>query len=104
MIKEKKYAEKIYRVRQNYNTRLNKLRLGMNEYVCHMPDKLYDEIMKNFNIEKASAYPEVNQAYDALSKYLNQSRERILLTSGADMAIKVVFETFCKTSPIIFSS
>lgn len=101
MIQEKDYAKKIHRIRQEYSTRLDKLRLGMNEYVNHMPKELYMEIMKNFSIEKASSYPEVNDAYNALAKYLNQSRERILLTSGADMAIKVVFETFCSNNDII---
>lgn len=101
MITEKEYAKKIYRIRQEYKTRLNKIRLGMNEYVEHMPNDLYTEIMNNFSIEKASAYPEVNQAYESLSKYLKQSRDRILLTSGADMAIKVVFETFCNEGDII---
>ena len=101
MIEEKNYAKKIYRIRQEYDTRLDKLRLGMNEYVNHMPEELYIEIMKNFSIEKASAYPEVNNAYNALSRYLKQSRDRILLTSGADMAIKLVFETFCSPNDII---
>ncbi len=101
MIKEKEFAKRIVRIRQRYDSRMNKLRLGMNEYVPHMPKDLFKKIIQNCTLEKVSAYPEVNQAYDALSKFLGQKRNNILITSGADMGIKVVFETFCKEGDIV---
>jgi len=67
----------------------------MNEYVPYMPKGLFKEIMQGFTIEMASAYPEVNQAYEAMAKFLGQPRDRILMTQGADMAIKISLETFC---------
>ncbi len=96
MIIGRKHAEKIHRLRQDYTTRLNKVRLGMNEHVPTMPDKLFSEIITSFTNEMASAYPEVNQAYDALSLCINQPRDRLILTSGADMAIKITLEAFCE--------
>lgn len=95
MISCRKHANNIERVRQNYKTRQNKIRLGMNEYVPSMPEELFKEVMKGFTKEIASSYPEINQAYDSLSKYLSQPRDRLLLTSGADAAIKMTLETFC---------
>ncbi len=101
MIKEKEFAKNIKRIRQGSDSRMKKLRLGMNEYIPHMPEDLFKKIISNFTIEKASAYPEVNQAYNALSGFLNQKRDRILLASGADMAIKIIFETFCQQGDIV---
>ena len=95
MISCRKHLKNIERIGQNYQTRQNKIRLGMNEYVPSMPKDLFDKILKDFTPEIASSYPEVNQAYDALAKFLDQSRDRILITNGADAAIKMTLETFC---------
>ena len=95
MIKEKENVRSLKRMRHDYDTRLDRIRLGANEYVPSMPKDLYVKLMNSFNIEKASAYPEYNIAYQALAKYLKVSRDNILLSSGADMAIQAVFQTFC---------
>lgn len=96
MIKGRKHSENIIRPRQDYDTRLNKVRLGMNEKYPSMPKELFLEIMSGFTIEEASAYPEMKSVYDALSKFLDQPTKRILLSSGADMAIKVTLESICE--------
>ena len=95
-MKARKHTNNIERIRQGYTTRLDKTRLGMNEYVPTMPEELFRKIIGGFSAEIASAYPEVNQAYDALAKFLSQPRDRILLMSGADMAVKTSLETFCE--------
>ena len=51
MIKGRKISENIIRPRQNYDTRLNKVRLGMNEKYPSMPKELFQEIMSDFTIE-----------------------------------------------------
>ena len=96
MILSQEHAKSIKRVRQNYTTRQDKIRLGMNEHIPSMPEELFQEILKDFTKEIASSYPEIEQSYDALSKFLSQPRDRLLITSGADVAIKTVLETFCK--------
>lgn len=95
MIICKKHTKNILRTRQSYNTRQDKIRLGMNEYLPSMPDQLFSKIMASFTNEIASSYPEVNQAYNSLSNFLSQPRDRILITSGADMAIRITLDTFC---------
>lgn len=96
MIKGRKNSENIIRPRQAYDTRLNKVRLGMNEKYPSMPKELFQEIMSGFTIEEASAYPEMKTVYDAMSKFLGQPIKRILLSSGADMAIKITLESICE--------
>lgn len=96
MIKGRKHSENIIRPRQEYDTRLNKIRLGMNERYPSMPVELFNEIMGGYTIEEASAYPEMKPVYDALSGYIGQPSSRILLSSGADIAIKTVLESICE--------
>lgn len=95
MIQEKAHAASIGRIRQDYDTRLDKLRLSMNEYYPSMPETLYDRILSRFSIQRASAYPEVNCAYEALAGYLGVTRDELILANGADAAIATVFSTFC---------
>lgn len=101
MIAEKNYAKKITRIRQSYDSRLGNIRLSMNEYIPSISKKIFKAIMKSYTPELMSAYPEVNPAYSTLSDFLGQPRDNILLTSGADMAIKIIFETFCSTNDIV---
>lgn len=101
MITEKKYAKNIFRMRQSYDSRLGNIRLSMNEYVPSISKKIFNKIMQSYTPELMSAYPEINPAYFALADFLEQPRDNILLTSGADMAIKIIFETFCYPHDIV---
>lgn len=103
MIKGRKHSENIMRIRQEYDTRLDKVRLGMNEHVPNMPDELFNEIISGYTNEEASAYPELNLVYNSLANYINQPRDRILLASGADMAIKITLESFCEKDDIVLT-
>lgn len=96
MIKGRKHSENIIRPRQEYDTRLNKIRLGMNERYPSMPKDLFEEIISGYTIEEASAYPEMKSVYKALSDYIGQPENRILLSGGADIAIKTVLESICE--------
>ena len=96
MIHGRKLVENIIRPRQDYDTRLDKIRLGMNERYPSMPKELFNEIISGYTIEEASSYPEMKLVYEALSKYIKQPAERILFASGADMAIKMVLESLCE--------
>jgi len=73
----------------------------MNEYIPSMPKPLFKKIIKGFSAEMASAYPEVNRAYDALSQYLKQPNEKLILSNGADGAMKMILETFCDPGDVI---
>ena len=101
MIKCRKHVNNIIRTNQDFITRLNKVRLGMNEYIPSMPKALFKKIMIGFSAEMASAYPEVNRAYNALSQYLNQPTNKLILSSGADGAMKMILEAFCDPGDFI---
>ncbi|EKE11884.1 MAG: hypothetical protein ACD_15C00005G0013 [uncultured bacterium] len=101
MIKCRKHVNDIIRNNQDFLTRLDRVRLGMNEYIPSMPKSLFNKIIKGFSAEMASAYPEVNRAYNALSQYLNQSSEKLILSNGADGAMKMILETFCDPRDVI---
>ncbi|HRZ95513.1 MAG TPA: histidinol-phosphate transaminase [Candidatus Moranbacteria bacterium] len=73
----------------------------MNEYVPSMPKSLFRKIIKGFSAEMASAYPEVSRAYNALSQFLNQPNENLILSNGADGAMKMILETFCDPGAVI---
>lgn len=101
MINCKKNLNDITRTRQEYITRQDRIRLGMNEYVPSMPQALFEKIMYGFTPEIASSYPEINRAYVSLSRHLKQSRDRLILSNGADSAIKMIFETFCGQGDVV---
>ena len=103
MIHGRKLVENIIRPRQDYDTRLDKIRLGMNERYPSMPVDIFNEIMSGYTIQEASAYPEMKSVYAALSKYIGQPTTRILLSGGADIAIKTVLEAVCESGSKILT-
>jgi histidinol-phosphate aminotransferase len=103
MIQGRKLSENLTRSRQGYDTRLDKVRLGMNERVPTMPSELFNEIMSGYTIEEASSYPELKSVYSALANYINQPEKRILFAAGADVAIKMTLETFCENGSTIIT-
>lgn len=101
MVEGRKHINNIIRTNQDFLTRLDRIRLGMNEYLPSMPKPLFKKIMSGFSAEMASAYPEVNRAYNALSQYLNKSAEKLILSNGADGAMKMILEAFCDPGDVI---
>ncbi|OGR73177.1 MAG: hypothetical protein A2089_12605 [Elusimicrobia bacterium GWD2_63_28] len=95
MIKCRAHLNNVARTRQDYLTRQGLVRLGMNEYVPAMPAKLFRAVMRGFSRELASSYPETKRAYIALSRFIGQPEGRLIMTSGADMGIRMTLETFC---------
>lgn len=85
----------MHREGQPDNSRFELMRLGYNEYVPYANSKLYDELFKNLDYERLSAYPAVNGAYDEIAKYLGITKEYIMLTTGSDGGILNTFLTFC---------
>ncbi len=57
--------------------------------------------LKEININDIFAYPDLGKLYLLLSKNLKINYKNILLTNGADGAIKLVFDTFNKNKKFI---
>ena len=96
MISPKETIKKLYRIIDLGDKRSNYIRLDKNERTIPF---LEDDLAKIFfelkNID-ISMYPDQTPMYDALSDFLNLSRDKILLTPGSDVGLKYIFETYVK--------
>ena len=96
MVTPRRMIENYSRSRDFFESRSDKVRLDFNEYVPHINRKVFNQIIEKINPETFSMYPETNKAYQSLSTYLCRAVDNILLTSGADQAIFLIFNTFCE--------
>ena len=80
------------RKRNPINSRIDKIRLEKNERVSNYDSKFLYKIRKSLLSENISAYPEVEEIYLLLAKYLSISPEMLVITAGSDLAIKNCFE------------
>ena len=85
------WVDSIYRVRGPFETRLNKLRLDKNEIVSGFKKSFFKTVLKKIKNEHLTAYPETESLYDLLAKKLKISRESLVLTAGADAALRNCF-------------
>ncbi|GMQ55727.1 histidinol-phosphate transaminase [Vallitalea sediminicola] len=103
MIKPRKHIEEFERDGQPYDTRLNRMRLAFNEYVDKIDDDFVNEILAELNGERLSAYPEVNEAYEIISKYLDMDIDNLLLGHGSDSVLFNIISAFCGEGDTIAS-
>lgn len=95
MINPRRHLHNMYREGQPYYSRFELDRLGYNEFVPYAESELYKELLASLSCEVLSAYPSVNDAYQAISEMISQDKDRIMLTTGVDGAILNVFLAFC---------
>ncbi len=91
-----KNLEKITRIRGDSKTRENFLRLERNERVSQFKSNITNYIKKNISSYHLTSYPELETVYHNLAKYFRLDKEKIVITGGADLAIKNCFELFIK--------
>lgn len=72
----------------------NGIRLNRNERVENFDNKILSKIFNSAKIYDLGKYPDQNQVYVSLSKFLKIKRENFLITSGIDGSIKSIFEIF----------
>ena len=92
---KKKHLIKIDRIRipEKRDLRFG-LRLDRNERVSDWEQNIYQKIFKNFRGYNLSIYPDLYKIYLKIAKFNKVKPENLLLTSGIDGGIKVVFETY----------
>lgn len=78
--------------------RVDYIRLDKNERTVVYPDTVLNEILDRLRQANWSMYPDQTTLYSSLANFLGLPESRILLTSGADTAIKYIFETFVSTN------
>lgn len=101
MIRPKKYLKDVERDVQAFDTREGLTRLDMNEYLPYANKKLYEELFKKINNETLSSYPMVNLAYKAISNFIGEPIEKLVLTHGSDGVILGTLLAFCEPQDTI---
>ena len=97
-----RYLEKIHRIRGPIKSRFSFLRLDKNEKVNKFNFTFLSKILKRIKSEHLTAYPEVENLYNLISKKDNVDKRSIVLTAGSDGAIRTCFDFFVeKGSKII---
>ena len=90
------YLKKIKRLRSDLLTRENYLRLEKNERVSKFDNKFIGYLKKNISSYHLTSYPELESVYLNLSKNLKINKNNLVITGGADLAIKNCFELFVR--------
>ena len=73
-----------------------KYRLDKNENTHNQLFIFLKKLIKTINHNDINSYPNFKTLYSIISKEEKINKNQILLTSGADSAIKLIFETFIK--------
>lgn len=96
ILKHRFSLDRIYRNNFEKISRLNKIRLDKNERVNEHSKLLITKLKNSINSSLISSYPEFKFIYNKLSVKLRVKQENIILTAGADQALKNCFEVFYK--------
>jgi histidinol-phosphate aminotransferase len=75
---------------------INGLRLNRNERVEDFPRHTLLKIFKNIPRYHLGKYPDQQDIYYYLSKFLRLKKNNLLLSSGIDGSLKTIFETMLK--------
>ncbi len=78
-------------------SRIEKIRLDLNENTRGCSPKVIEAI-RNFQPEPVGVYPEYSELIERLAQQFKIPPENILLTNGADEAIRIVFETYVENN------
>ncbi len=89
----KKEIQQMQKYEPPLGDRKNKLRLDFNENTIGCSPKVVQAI-RNVNPAELCTYPYYEKLIEKLSKYLNISKKELIITNGADEAIKTIIDTF----------
>lgn len=94
MIQSKKYVRQISRPTPDTAARADYFRFDRNERTTLFTEEEFQGMLATLTPYDFVAYGELEPFYLKITKWLNIDRDNILLTSGSDMGIKTIFETF----------
>jgi histidinol-phosphate aminotransferase len=93
MIKPRKALENVIPYQLPLISRKNKIRLDLNESPLGCSPKVMEAI-KSVGPEDISTYPEYQTLMEKIANYFEIKSENVLLTNGADDAIRCIIETY----------
>jgi len=95
MIEPKKHLKELTRTPITPEDRIGRVhRLDRNERTTPFPKEHLRNILNSITEDELVAYPEVEPFYHKLAQWLNVKREELLVASGSDTSIKMVFEVY----------
>jgi histidinol-phosphate aminotransferase len=94
MIKSNELIQQIERPAPDDSSRVNDFRFDRNERTTLFSEDEFRNMISQLTPYDFVAYGELEPFYHKISKWLQVSREQLLLSSGSDMGIRSVFETF----------
>jgi len=90
----KKEIKNLKRTNKFIKDRFNYIRLDKNERLLPIKKNDLRSFISSISENDIMAYPEIDDIYKKLSKFLNVDVSQLLIAAGSDIAIKSVFETF----------
>jgi histidinol-phosphate aminotransferase len=96
-VKNKKCLNEVTPYEVPTYSRMGKIRLDLNENIGGCSPKVIEAI-RNFQPGKVGIYPEYSELTDRLAQEFKIPSESILITNGADEAIRIVFETYIENN------
>ena len=94
MIKPKETIKNLHRIIDLGDNRSNYIRLDKNERTVLFSSHDLENMFSMLKDKDINMYPDQTPMYDAISKFLSLSKNKILLTPGSDVGLKYIFETF----------
>ncbi|MEA5421442.1 histidinol-phosphate transaminase [Spirulina sp. CCNP1310] len=88
----KSWVDQVHRVRGNFTSRLDKIRLDKNERITSFQKDFFNKVIETLRPEHLTAYPEIEPLYSRIAESLGVKREQVVVTAGSDAAIKNCFE------------
>jgi len=96
MIEPKNHLKNLKRTREKESSRLFKHRLDRNERNQPFSERFMNNIRDKISGELFMVYPELDNVYEKMARWLNIDSRKVLLHSSSEQAIKSVFETFAR--------
>ena len=95
MTEPKKYLKELTRTPITPEDRIGRVhRLDRNERTTAFPQEHLARILASVTADEMTAYPEVEPFYHKLANWLKVDRQELLVASGSDTNIKMVFEVY----------
>lgn len=94
MVETKLLIAQLQRLGDIGSGRDSKILLDKNERTIPYPDAVVSDIYKSISPIELTRYPDQTPLYEKLSAFLGISPKNLLLSNGADGALKILFDTF----------
>jgi histidinol-phosphate aminotransferase len=90
----KPHLKNLYRSKMSDFSRMQYLRLDMNESIQGLPENFTKEILSSIDSSFLATYPEYYNLLKKVADHNGLEPENICLSNGSDSAIKYIFDAY----------